>query len=126
METALAYTLPPLPYAYDALEPHIDALTMEIHHSKHHQTYVNNLNAALEGAGIATDEPVEALVARIDQLPEPSVARCATTAAATPTTACSGRSCRHGRASPTARWPAPSTPNWADTPPSAKPSPRRR
>ncbi|CUI82668.1 Superoxide dismutase [Mn/Fe] [Achromobacter xylosoxidans] len=70
METALAYTLPPLPYAYDALEPHIDALTMEIHYSKHHQTYVNNLNAALEGAGIATDEPVEALVARIDQLPE--------------------------------------------------------
>ncbi|MCH3833882.1 superoxide dismutase [Mn], partial [Campylobacter jejuni] len=53
----MAYTLPPLPYAYDALEPHIDALTMEIHHSKHHQTYVNNLNAALEGAGIATDEP---------------------------------------------------------------------
>lgn len=70
METALAYTLPPLPYAYDALEPHIDALTMEIHHSKHHQTYVNNLNAALEGAGIAADEPIEALVARIDQLPE--------------------------------------------------------
>lgn len=70
METDLAYTLPPLPYAYDALEPHIDALTMEIHHSKHHQTYVNNLNAALEGAGTAADEPVEALVARIDQLPE--------------------------------------------------------
>lgn len=66
----MAYTLPPLPYAYDALEPHIDALTMEIHHGTHHQTYVNNLNAALEGAGIATDEPVDALVARIDQLPE--------------------------------------------------------
>nr|WP_312477058.1 superoxide dismutase [Achromobacter ruhlandii] len=66
----MAYTLPPLPYAYDALEPHIDALTMEIHHGKHHQTYVNNLNAALEGAGIVTDEPVDALVARIDQLPE--------------------------------------------------------
>ena len=66
----MAYTLPPLPYAYDALEPHIDALTMEIHHGKHHQTYVNHLNAALEGAGIATDEPVDALVARIDQLPE--------------------------------------------------------
>ncbi|WP_336234784.1 superoxide dismutase [Achromobacter dolens] len=66
----MAYTLPPLPYAYDALEPHIDALTMEIHHGKHHQTYVNNLNAALEGAGIDTDEPVDALVARIDQLPE--------------------------------------------------------
>lgn len=45
----MPHALPPLPYAYDALEPHIDALTMEIHHSKHHQTYVNNLNAALEG-----------------------------------------------------------------------------
>lgn len=66
----MAYTVPPLPYACDALEPHIDALTMEIHHGKHHQAYVNNLNAALEGAGIAADEPVDALVARIDQLPE--------------------------------------------------------
>lgn len=66
----MAYTLPTLPYAYDALEPHIDALTMEIHYSKHHQTYVTSLNAALDGAGIATDEPVEALVARLDQLPE--------------------------------------------------------
>ncbi|SSW65189.1 Superoxide dismutase [Mn/Fe] [Achromobacter veterisilvae] len=66
----MAYTLPTLPYAYDALEPHIDAMTMEIHYSKHHQTYVNSLNAALEGAGIATDEPVEALVSRLDQLPE--------------------------------------------------------
>ncbi|MFO6058771.1 superoxide dismutase [Mn], partial [Pseudomonas aeruginosa] len=45
----MPHALPPLPYAYDALEPHIDALTMEIHHSKHHQTYVNNLNAALGG-----------------------------------------------------------------------------
>ena len=42
------YELPPLPYGYDALEPHIDAKTMEIHHTKHHQTYTNNLNAALE------------------------------------------------------------------------------
>ncbi len=66
----MAYTLPPLPYAYDALEPNIDAMTMEIHYSKHHQTYVNSLNAALEGAGIATNEPVESLVARLDQLPE--------------------------------------------------------
>ena len=63
---------------------------MEIHHSKHHQTYVNNLNAALEGAGLSTDEPVESLVARLDQLPLPSPRRCATTAAVTPTTACSG------------------------------------
>jgi len=66
----MAYTLPPLPYAYDALEPHIDALTMEIHYTKHHQTYVNNLNAALEGAGLSTDEPLETLLARLDALPE--------------------------------------------------------
>ena len=66
----MAYTLPPLPYAHDALEPHIDAMTMEIHHSKHHQTYVNSLNAALEGAGIVTSEPVESLVSRLEQLPE--------------------------------------------------------
>jgi Iron/manganese superoxide dismutases, alpha-hairpin domain len=44
-----AFTLPKLPYAYDALEPHIDRLTMEIHHDKHHQAYVTNLNKALEG-----------------------------------------------------------------------------
>lgn len=45
-----SYSLPNLPYAYDALEPFVDAMTMEIHHSKHHQTYVNNLNAALDKA----------------------------------------------------------------------------
>ena len=58
----MSYSLPPLPYAYDALEPHFDARTMEIHHSKHHQAYVNNLNAAIEQAGIA-ELPVEALIA---------------------------------------------------------------
>ncbi|WP_369038993.1 superoxide dismutase [Stenotrophomonas maltophilia] len=65
----MSYSLPPLPYAYDALEPHFDARTMEIHHSKHHQTYVNNLNAALEQAGIAA-QPVESLIADLDALPE--------------------------------------------------------
>ena len=65
----MAYTLPKLPYAYDALEPHIDAATMEIHHSKHHQTYINNVNAALEGTEYA-DLPIEELVAKIKTLPE--------------------------------------------------------
>ncbi|TMN25819.1 superoxide dismutase [Pseudoxanthomonas sp. X-1] len=65
----MTYTLPDLPYAYDALEPNIDAKTMEIHHSKHHQTYVNSLNAAVEGTPWA-ELPVEELVARIGELPD--------------------------------------------------------
>ncbi|MEQ5801845.1 superoxide dismutase [Halomonas sp. H10-9-1] len=64
----MAHTLPDLPYAYDALEPHIDALTMEIHHSRHHQTYVNNLNAALEGTGLE-DVPADELLADLDKVP---------------------------------------------------------
>ncbi|MBJ9976171.1 superoxide dismutase [Pseudomonas sp. S75] len=65
----MPHTLPDLPYAYDALEPHIDAQTMEIHHSKHHQTYINNLNAAIEGTEWA-EWPVEKLVGEVKQLPE--------------------------------------------------------
>ena len=65
----MAHTLPELPYAYDALEPHIDAMTMEIHHSRHHQTYVNNLNAALEGTGLE-DLSIEELVTHLDRVPE--------------------------------------------------------
>ena len=65
----MAYTLPKLSYAYDALEPHIDAATMEIHHTKHHQTYINNVNAALEGTEYA-DLPVEELVKKTKSLPE--------------------------------------------------------
>ena len=65
----MAYELPPLPYAYDALEPHFDARTMEIHHTKHHQTYVTSLNNAVKDAGI---EPVavEDLIKDIGALPE--------------------------------------------------------
>ena len=63
------HSLPPLPYAYDALAQHIDAHTMEIHHSKHHQTYVNNLNAAVQGTPFA-EEPVEQLIADLNRLPE--------------------------------------------------------
>ncbi|WP_447596224.1 superoxide dismutase [Stenotrophomonas rhizophila] len=65
----MTYTLPALPYAYDALEPHFDAQTMEIHHARHHQTYVNNLNAALADAGVEP-MPVEHLIADIEALPD--------------------------------------------------------
>ena len=65
----MPYTLPALPYAFDALEPHIDTQTMDIHHTRHHQTYVNNLNAALKDTGL-DDKPVEALVSAVDSLPE--------------------------------------------------------
>ncbi|NZA27458.1 superoxide dismutase [Luteimonas sp. SJ-92] len=65
----MAHTLPDLPYAYDALEPHIDAQTMEIHHTKHHQTYINNLNDAIKDTDYA-DTPIEQLIADIDALPE--------------------------------------------------------
>jgi Fe-Mn family superoxide dismutase len=64
----MAYTLPELPYAYDALEPHFDARTMEIHHSKHHQGYTNNVNAALEGTNLA-DASIEEVLTNISSLP---------------------------------------------------------
>jgi superoxide dismutase, Fe-Mn family len=66
------YTLPPLPYAFDALEPHIDALTLQIHHGKHHQAYVNNLNAAIAAAGEAGKTPIEDLLKNLTVLPEAS------------------------------------------------------
>lgn len=65
----MAYTLPELPYAYNALEPSIDAKTMEIHHTKHHQGYTNNLNAALEGHEFA-DLEIEEVLKRINELPQ--------------------------------------------------------
>ncbi|ACO45639.1 superoxide dismutase [Mn] [Deinococcus deserti] len=64
----MAYELPQLPYAYDALEPHIDTRTMEIHHTKHHQAYVDNANKALEGSELAS-LPVEELIQKLDQVP---------------------------------------------------------
>ena len=65
----MAYTLPPLPYPTNALEPHIDAKTMEIHHGKHHKTYVDNVNKALEGKGLA-EQSVEDLCRNIDKISE--------------------------------------------------------
>src|SRR5499427_5457416 len=59
----MAFTLPPLPYAHDALEPHIDKLTMEIHHGKHHNAYVTNLNKALESAPALQSKSLEELLA---------------------------------------------------------------
>ncbi len=65
----MPFTLPPLPYAYDALEPHIDRATMEFHHDKHHQAYVDKLNAALEGSDLA-DEPIEEILRDLGRVPE--------------------------------------------------------
>lgn len=65
----MAYQLPELPYAYDALEPSIDARTMEIHHSKHHQAYISKLNAAIEGTSLG-DQSIEDLVSSINSVPE--------------------------------------------------------
>jgi Fe-Mn family superoxide dismutase len=64
------HELPKLPYAFDALEPHIDAKTMEIHHGKHHQAYVNNLNAALDKHPELKEKKLEDLLRGIDQVPE--------------------------------------------------------
>ena len=66
----MAHTLPPLPYAFDALEPHIDTQTMQIHHGKHHQAYVTNLNAALEKAPELQGKSIEDLCRGINSVPE--------------------------------------------------------
>ena len=66
----MAYELPPLPYPNDALEPHIDAQTMEIHHDKHHQAYITNLNKALEGHADLAAKPINELIADLSAVPE--------------------------------------------------------
>ncbi len=66
----MAYSLPSLPYAYNALEPHIDARTMEIHHTKHHQAYINNVNKALEAHPDLAAKSVEDLVRGLASVPE--------------------------------------------------------
>lgn len=65
----MPYTLPKLPYSFDALEPHIDAKTMEVHYSKHHQTYCDNINKALVGTGLE-DAPIEVVLRDIARIPE--------------------------------------------------------
>ncbi len=66
----MTYKLPDLPYAFDALEPHIDAKTMEIHHDKHHAAYVNNVNKALEGHDDLASKSIEDLMSNLDAVPE--------------------------------------------------------
>jgi superoxide dismutase, Fe-Mn family len=66
----MAFTLPDLPYPYDALEPYIDEQTMHVHHTKHHQTYVDKLNATLEGHDDLLARPVEQLLRNLDDVPE--------------------------------------------------------
>ena len=82
----MAYTLPELGYAYDALEPYIDARTMEIHHTKHHAAYVTNVNAAIAGKPELEEKCPGELIADLK-----SVAWCATTVAATSITRCFGK-----------------------------------
>jgi superoxide dismutase, Fe-Mn family len=66
----MAYELPPLPYSFDALEPHIDAKTMEIHHDKHHQAYITNANNALKDFPLLAAKPVDELIADLSAVPE--------------------------------------------------------
>src|SRR5881275_507002 len=66
----MAYELPPLPYPKDALEPHIDAMTMEIHHDKHHNAYVTNLNKAIAGNAALESKTIEALIGDLGSVPE--------------------------------------------------------
>ena len=66
----MAYELPKLPYAYDALEPHIDARTMEIHHTKHHQAYIDNVNKAIKGKADLEKKSVEDLISDLSAVPE--------------------------------------------------------
>ena len=88
----MAHTLPALPYDFAALEPHIDAQTMQIHHGKHHQAYVTNLNAALDKhPELHDEEPRRSGEGRRAACPRTSAPPCATTAAATGTIRCSGR-----------------------------------
>ena len=88
----MAFQLPALPYSNDALEPHIDAKTMEIHHDRHHNTYVTNLNAALESAPELQEKRLEDLLLTLTAYLKASVQRFATMVVDMLTTACSGKS----------------------------------
>lgn len=65
----LSHSLPPLPYSFDALEPHIDARTMELHHDRHHQTYITNYTKLLEGTGLIEKYSADKLAQHLDEVP---------------------------------------------------------
>src|SRR5258708_6903508 len=69
-DSPMAFTVPPLPYSFDALEPYIDAKTMEIHHDKHHGAYVTNVNKALEGHADLQSKSIDDLLKNLDAVPE--------------------------------------------------------
>ena len=99
----MAFEVPPLPYGYDALEPTIDEQTMQLHHDKHHQAYVDNANKALDGTPL-DGQSVEQVLTNLDALPADKRRRRATMSAGTRTTRCSGRSwARTAAARPRAR-----------------------
>ena len=87
----MAFSVPDLPYAYDALEPHIDEATMRVHHDKHHQAYVDKANAALEGTEWADRDVEDVLTQPLEPARRQAGPRSATTPAATTTTRSSGR-----------------------------------
>ena len=86
----MAYELPPLPYDYSALEPFIDTETMKLHHDKHHQAYITNVNNALANHPDLAAKSVDDLIKDLNSVPEDIRPRCVTTAEGTPTTAPSG------------------------------------
>ena len=121
----MAYSVPPLPYAYDALEPHIDKLTMEIHHDKHHQAYVDKVNAALEGTPLA-DAPIEEVLKDLSQVPEDKRTAVRNNGGGHYNHSLFWEShvARTAAASPTARWPRRSPPPSARSP-TSRPSSRK-
>ena len=123
----MAHKLPALRFGYDALEPYIDAETMELHHDKHHQAYVDNLNKALEPYPELADLTAENLLHRLDQVPETIRAAVRATPAATSTISSSGTSSDLTRAGCRgARSPTPSRGTSARSSDSGRCSPRRR
>ncbi len=120
------YTVPPLPYDFAALEPHIDAKTMEIHHDKHHAAYVTNLNNALKDHPDLQGKPIEELLAELDSVPEAARTAVRNNGGGHANHSLFWKTAQAGRrpASPPAPSPGRSSPSSAATPRSRRPSPR--